>query len=211
LHITKFFFTTIKIKMNSIVIIVIFIAFIVLIGGVFGGLYATGYIGGTDTSKNTSTEEEKSTNKPPPPLVGTKALQLGQYNMSPWGGAAKFVDPNAQWIWNLQTAATDASTVPITFSNQYYNNTATPIDTILHIIVDDVATVTLNGTKIGDVRGGWDTLEYPKLPITLQPGNNRIDILATNTGGPAGLLVALVKKSDNTILLRSDASWVSVA
>jgi hypothetical protein len=56
---------------------------------------------------------------------------------------------------------------------------------------------------------GWTDSNYAKLPLTLKTGNNVIDIVANNSGGPAGLLASLVKNSDKTVLLRTDSSWVS--
>ena len=132
--------------------------------------------------------------------------------MAPWGSASKFVDSSAQWIWNLQTAATTApANVPIKFSNQWNNTTGVAVPAVLHVIVDDTATVDLNGTKVKDIAGGWGGTDYPKLPISLVPGNNIIDIIATNGGGPAALIVSLVRTSDSSVLLRSDSSWVTNA
>lgn len=113
---------------------------------------------------------------------------------------------------NLKTAVADAPVnIPIKFSKQFNNTSGAAIDATLHVIVDDNATVNLNGVKVGDASGGWGDNNYPKLPVTLKTGNNIFDIVATNGGGPAALLVALVKKSDNSIIFRSDATWVTNA
>ena len=167
------------------------------------------YFSGVFTSSTTAVSTGSTAGTPPPALTGTQALELGKIPMAPWGGASNFVDNSAVWIWNVQDAVSTAPLDPVKFSNQYYNSTGAPIDATLHVIVDDKAKITLNGNSVGDAAGGWADNNYSKLPITLASGNNLIDITATNEGGPAALIVSLVKKSDGSILLRSDGSWVT--
>jgi len=145
----------------------------------------------------------------PSPLTGTPVKQLGSFSMNPWGSASNFIDKQAQWIWNIDTAATDAPLTPIKFSTQFMNSSLSELPATLHVIVDNSATVTLNGTKIGDVAGGgWATQDYSKIKMNLKSGNNIIDIVAANAGGPAGLIASLVKDSDKSVLMRTDSSWV---
>ena len=132
--------------------------------------------------------------------------------MDPWGSTSDFPDKEAQWIWNLKTAAVDAPSAPIKFSNQWYNKTNADVQAVLHTIVDNQGEVFLNGKKVGDIKGaGWVTKEYSKMDVTLKPGNNVIDIVALNVDGPAALIVSLVAKSNNGVLLRSDSTWVTNA
>jgi hypothetical protein len=143
----------------------------------------------------------------PAALEGTSAIELGILGMSPWGPAPHFVSREAKWMWNTSTAATEASNLPVTFRHQYWNGETTPIEAELHVIADDNAVISINGAKIGEASGGWERSNYPMFPVSLQPGNNKIDIVTTNKGGPAALMVALVRKSDKSLLLKSDSSW----
>ena len=80
----------------------------------------------------------------------------------------------------------------------------------LHVIVDNHAEVWHNGSKVGEVNGGWLGPDYSKIAVSLVPGNNRFDIVASNTGNvenAAGLLAALKRDSDGQILLKTDKSW----
>lgn len=165
----------------------------------------------TDTTANTLATGGNA-NTPPPSLTGAAAISLGKYPIAPWGSTSNFVDPQAQWIWNLSTAATEApANIPIKFSTLYTNSSGSPIDAVLHVLVDDNATVYLNGTKVGVVGGGWNSPDYTKLPISLPIGYNTIDIVATNAGGPAALIASLVKTSDKSVLLRTDNTWLTNA
>jgi hypothetical protein len=191
--------------MEKRILILIICVILLLIASIIGIVYAVKFEG-TGAAK-------VATGNTPPSIQGKSAIQLGAFGFAgdPWGTASNFVAPDAQWIWNASTAATSAeANVPITFSNQWWNQTSNNVDAILHVIVDDTATVSLNGTKLRDVEGGgWNTTSYPQIPVTLTPGNNRIDIVATNSGGPAALLVALVRSSDKAVLLKSDSTWVT--
>ena len=186
----------------------------VIILVIVGVLFATGTFSKSDEVLTESTETTipvatgGHSTEPPPALTGTSAIQLGAMGIDPWGSMSKFVDPSAQWIWNLQTAAVDAPNTPVKFSNQWYNTSSTNVPATLHILVDNKATVMLNGEKIADVEGGWSQPDYPKVNLSLIPGNNVIDVIATNTGGPAALIASLVA-SGETIILRTDSTWVT--
>lgn len=144
----------------------------------------------------------------PVPLNGTKASELGDFPMAPWGGAANFSDTSAKWIWNTSNAAAGAPAGVVKFSNQYYNASGSPVSTTLHMIVDDGATISINGSQVADVPGGgWANANYPKRPVTFVAGNNLIEISATNGGGPAGTIFSFKKDSDNTVLIKSDSTW----
>lgn len=176
------------------------------------------YFGGVISKKGGTVGEEQiavpvtvgnSAYGPPPALTGTSVTTLGKFGINPWGVNAAFAAPTAFWIWNSQTAATDApANVPVTFKTQFWNSGSTPINATLHIVVDNDATVNLNGSDIGKASGGWGNANYPKMPVTLQPGNNLFTIVATNGGGPAGLLAAVIDPSGK-VLLQTDHTWVT--
>jgi len=180
----------------------------IVVGLFFGGVFGSNAV--TDTQKKDATDSVATggtASNPPPSLTGADAFKLGDMGMGPWGGASKFIDSAAQWIWNLKSAVADAPNDPIKFSNVYNNTTGSNMEATLHVIVDNEGTVFLNSTEVKKVAGGWDTETYPRVDLTLKPGYNVIDIVAKNSGGSAGLVMALTKKSDNSILLRSDSSW----
>ncbi|KAF6252726.1 hypothetical protein COO60DRAFT_1463575 [Scenedesmus sp. NREL 46B-D3] len=152
----------------------------------------------------------------PPPLTGTSANELGKYGMAPWGSAAAFVAPDAQWIWNSSTAATSAPVgTGVKFSSQYFHDADAPIAATLHVVLDDRGAVKVNGQLLNGSQGhqvamgGWETKDYSKMPVTLQPGNNTVDIFASNLGGPAGALAALVDAASGSILLHTNGTWVT--
>lgn len=199
--------------MIALILVSVCVTIIVVTVGV---LFATGtFAKSEDVSASTPAAETApvatggNASSPPPALKGTSAIQLGDMGLGPWGSASNFVDMSAKWIWNTQTATVDAPNTPVKFSNQWYNIMSSNVPATLHIIVDNKATVMLNGKQIADVEGGWDTTNYPKVNLTLVPGNNVIDIIATNAGGAAALIASLVKNSDSSIIMRTDSSWVT--
>ncbi len=137
-------------------------------------------------------------------FVGSPASVLGPYDMGPWQ-ASNFRDRSAQWIWNDPDAAGGAAQgACIVFNRAYTARTA--VDATMDIVVDNQATVYLNGARVGQAAGGWEGGDYPKLALRLKRGANIIDVEAVNAGGPAGLLVS-VRDGAGAVLLRSDASW----
>ncbi|RKO90607.1 hypothetical protein BDK51DRAFT_50107 [Blyttiomyces helicus] len=144
----------------------------------------------------------------PVQLTGTPVFNLGNFGMLPWGSTSKFADTTASWIWNTTTAAQNAPAGSVTFVNQYYNSSNNTISATLHILADDSATIFVNGTNIGTATAGWAITSYTQLPVNLTPGSNLISIVATNASGPAGLCASLISSS-NSVLLHTDATWLS--
>ena len=202
--------------MNALVIGVIILIVIVAIGG--GGFFFFKSSQSTTVAETATVAENAvatpvatggTASTPPPALTGTSAIELGQYPQQPWGSASAFIDPTAVWMWNTSDAEKTAPATAVKFENQYYNSTSTAIPAVMHVIADDSATVSINGTQVGTAAGGWAAPSYPQIAVSLQPGNSIINIVATNAGGPAGLLVSLVKTSDKSVLLHSDKSWIT--
>lgn len=157
----------------------------------------------------TQTSTTPNTTAGAPALFGSPAAVLGAPSMTPWK-VTNFKVPTAQWIWNTATAASGAPSGKVQFSQVYNNTSIAPLAASLHIIVDDSALIMLNGVQAGTAVGGYAG-PYSQVAMTLQPGWNRVDVIATNSGGPGGLLCALVSASDSTVLLQSDGSWATVA
>jgi hypothetical protein len=111
------------------------------------------------------------------------------------------------WIWNIPGAQFSAPFgIDIAFGKEIIVSVATAVQ--IHILVDDVAVIILNGVPIGTATDGWVTPAYPRIAATLQPGSNILQISATNLApGGAGLLVSVIRNSDSAILAHSDATW----
>ncbi|RKO87481.1 hypothetical protein BDK51DRAFT_37245 [Blyttiomyces helicus] len=127
-------------------------------------------------------------------ITATNTFNLRIFGVTPWGGTSKFADPTASWICSVPTAATIAPAGTVTFAIEYYNLSIFTIPAILHILADNNAIVGLNGAIVGTAAAGWTTPSYTQLPLNLTPGNNSISIVATNTGGPAGLCAPLISR-----------------
>ena len=204
-------------KALTIVIIIVVVLVCLIVAGVLidkyaikktGSSYTTPAAGSTSGSGAGSSTPAAVSNVPPSALVGGVVYDLGSYSMAPWGSASNFIDPKAQWIWNSQAAATSAPKGTVIFENQYYNSGSTNISAVLHIEVDDSAVVNLNGNNLGSASAGYGG-GYTQISCQLIPGNNLFKVAATNTGGPAGVLLSLINTQTNTVLLRSDNTWVT--
>jgi Concanavalin A-like lectin/glucanases superfamily len=129
-----------------------------------------------------------------PPVV------LGAYNYA-WGNAA-FADKTAKWIWNTPNATSYAPTlIVVSFRRQWTNTSKSPIDAILHVVVDDFAHVHVNSKYIRFVNGGWTTASYNKVPIVLQPGDNVVQFDCWSGAGAAGLIYSVIQ--NGTVLFNS--------
>ena len=134
------------------------------------------------------------------------SYELGVPGMSPWNNSG-FADGSAKWIWNSQGAASWApANQRISFQQMLNNIQEYNVNVTLHMIVDDVATIYLNDVKKGDVSGvWWAGANYPKIALSLNPGQNVLKIIALNGGGPAGLLYAVLGANGQPII-HSDTS-----
>lgn len=134
--------------------------------------------------------------------------------MRPWYAFtfAYFIDGGARWIWNIDAAATSgapANTVPIKFTKPYFSSATRPIAVRIYIMVDNQAEVLLNSVSLGNVTEGWEGLSPPQLRGVIKPGENVLEVRAVNTGGKAGLLVAVKQPLQPFAgaLIHTDASW----
>lgn len=138
--------------------------------------------------------------------AGTAALVAAPY--SQWANVSSgFPDPQASIIWNTANSQTSApvNASPVNFSKAYFNKTGAAQSVTVHVLCDDTATISVNGTSVGTVN--WNN--YAKLPATFTPGNNVITAAAKNIVGAAGLLLT-VTDSTGKVLFSTDATWTWV-
>lgn len=135
------------------------------------------------------------------------AIELGPYGIPPWGKtwASGFPDnPNVKWIWtNAGAAANEPNQNPQQFFKKYNNRSSQPISAIMHIAADNVGWLYVNDAPIAAKFMG-----YGRWNIQLPPGDNKIEIVAKNNGGPAGLAV-LCTDMLGSILFVSDSSFTT--
>jgi len=97
-------------------------------------------------------------------------------------------------------------------------NVDTETKATLHLIVDNFATVELNGVTIqcpssseGWCKnslfndGYWSKTNYPKIPMTLRPGTNDLRVIGRNMEGPGGFIASLIAE-DGTVLTNTNVN-----
>jgi hypothetical protein len=151
---------------------------------------------------------------------------LGKYGIGPWGegwGAIYYINQNnwnwwnwwsrwtvykfsnnAYWIWNIPNAQNDApSNEPIVFKYIYNNTTGNDINALLYYICDNVGKFYVNDTEI------IETMNYgrQRLPFILKPGENKIEAVCVNLGGPAGLIVDVKNINNGQLLFSTNGNW----
>ena len=138
--------------------------------------------------------------------ITVNAKVLGQIGMGPWGYGSQFADKSAQWIWDEQGAAANATVgKTIFFSKELNVPSATRVT--IHCISDDGGEIFINDVSKGGIAGGgWGTTNYTKLVVDLKSGTNTIKISSVNGGGPAGLVASIIR-SDGAVLARTDGTW----
>lgn len=130
---------------------------------------------------------------------------LGPYGMGPWGGSG---GSTAKWIWytpNAQQNAPYDMGSPVTFIYAYNYTGTSYLPVTLIAINDNRGVWYLNSKQIGVSEGGWGT-GGNKFKIMLSPGINYLQCSASNSGGPAGLLAAVVDNNGN-VLITTNADW----
>ena len=126
----------------------------------------------------------------------------------PWRGCPGFKDQNAEWIWH--TAGLYAKHGSQGFMIYTYENTkGAAITAQINIIVDNFASVYVNGDFVGHGSGGWRGPGRHTRQFTLNPGTNTIIVNARNGGGPAGLLLTCYKpdKCERKKVITDDNHW----
>jgi hypothetical protein len=130
------------------------------------------------------------------------------FGMSPWGAGSNFVDPYARWIWNTPEAAYDAPNNEI-IAFEYTFNGPPGVLAVIHVIADNQGAVYVAGAHRGFIQGGgWWHPEGPTSIIYEMMYSQTIRIEAYNEGGPAGILVSVVRQDDTSIVYaRTDSRW----
>ncbi|GAX84521.1 hypothetical protein CEUSTIGMA_g11942.t1 [Chlamydomonas eustigma] len=138
---------------------------------------------------------------------GSAVSVLGPWNMGPWNNTG-FPDTQAKWIWNDGNAASNAAVnVQINFNRVVSlpgTSSDPPVNVTANICTDDYSALRVNGKLIGDSNGGWGGSRPNTLSVVLLPGKNVIQLIARNTGGPAGILASFIGVSDGTVYARTD-------
>jgi hypothetical protein len=132
------------------------------------------------------------------------AVVLAPYGGGPWG---KWWTPNfpddgtAKWIWTFASAINDEPNWgQRQFYKRYVNNDNKVYNATLTIAADNIGSVFVNDALISpnfSGTGSWN--------VILPPGENKIQINASNQGGPAGVIA--IAKADNKTLFTTDNSW----
>ncbi|GLC37523.1 hypothetical protein PLESTM_000598400 [Pleodorina starrii] len=153
-------------------------------------------------------------------LLNSNSVELCAADKSVWGtaniGPGKgFQDTQAMWIWAHAGADLPTSTAlrPTLFSTLVTAAEGnTPV--LLHVIVDDLVDVLINGALVASTRYGWvDAVQYSDRPLrlSLPKGTSTLSLRATNTGGAAGILASLTSSDGKTVLARTNSSWTYTA
>jgi hypothetical protein len=126
--------------------------------------------------------------------------------MAPWGTSTPGGDTTASWIWNTSGADVSATYGPWVHFFKNFVSSSTFTGT-LYIICDNHGFVYLNGKPISstNVGGGWGGGNGNAVSINITQGNNLIEIIGYNVGGPAGLIASLY--NGGSLVLNTDSSW----
>ncbi len=115
----------------------------------------------------------------------TAPANEGSYGGWPWYTSAPFPSgTTASWIWNAESRWSDD------YSTVYFRKkfTATGTQAIITLTADNSFTAYFNGVQIAAGVDWWVPIV---VTVKLTPGstNNTLAIVATNAGGPGGILV----------------------
>jgi putative heme-binding domain-containing protein len=111
-----------------------------------------------------------------------------------------------QWIWSSPASAIEASALAsVRFTKRFTLREASALK--LWVSVDNAGEVLLDGRKLGET-SDWATPVYFAPEQPLEAGQHELVVIASNHGGPAGLLVeADLQGPQEKQTLRSDATW----
>ena len=135
-----------------------------------------------------------------------------------------FPDAGAQEIWNFAQGSIWGTTplgrgttyhfnspiaatyVCINFMKIIHSVASKPVT--LHIMVDDVCDVIVNGFVLQNIQNVYLEGDKPRsVSFTLKPGDNIIKLQATILAGPAGLLATIIADATGEVLAHTDTSW----
>ena len=165
-----------------------------------------GYLGDTNIEKTPETDQSMIDK-----LVLSPVYFAGNSGDAPWG--VDFIDPNAQWIWYTKEAQYDA---PINENKAelifgiYENPINYYVTGKVYCCCDNSCIIHINNQKNSDGTdhliyvNGWSNADkgYTGYEIQFNPGNNYIEILVTNMGGPAGVMLSVLNEN-NEVMFRT--------
>jgi len=131
----------------------------------------------------------------------SQAYTSQNYGAPPWGTLTGWPDNSAQWIWASTNSNVSASIGAVWFRRTFSVPTTSTLN--VAIATDDTYVVYLDGSKLGT---GSNWHQVGSYTSTVSPGYHMLAINATNTAGPAGLLVSVKNSGTGQILFRSDAT-----
>jgi hypothetical protein len=136
-----------------------------------------------------------------PASAWSQAYPSQNYGSAPWGTITGWPDSSAQWIWATTNADVSASLDPVWFRRIFTVSTSATLN--VAITVDNTYVVYLDGSSLGTGNNWQQVGSYTS---TVGPGYHVLAINATNTGGPAGLLVSVKNTGTGQVIFRSDAT-----
>lgn len=129
---------------------------------------------------------------------------LASWGQGPWGVIWSPSFPgndSTKWIWsNTGALRNEPNSGFISFFKRWTNNTGSPIMAKIWVAIDNRGSLFVNDNLVGTNVGNIGIYEV-MLPI----GENKIQIDAANSGGPAGLI--FIAKSEDKTLFASDSTW----
>lgn len=133
----------------------------------------------------------------PPLPTGPNAATAIDHVPSPW--------KEAQWVWDSPTDRNDEQPRYYRFP---FDLKSVPAKAMLHITADNRCETFINGKKLG-VNENWMVPAEYDVSGLLRSGENLIAVEASNAGGPAGLIAALVDDRQQTVFATGPGGLVS--
>lgn len=131
--------------------------------------------------------------------VGNGYVWVKRY-ICPWNTASCPSDDSALWIWDRDSRS-GAPTGDTYFRKRF--TVASLTTARLVVRADDMAEIYLDGQKLNVSPSASQASE---IQVSLSPGEHVIAAKATNTSGPAGLVLTLVDGNGATIV-HTDGTW----
>jgi len=114
----------------------------------------------------------------------------------------------ASWIWGGWSDELDRPAGERCLFRREFDVDPMPRRAVLVITADNAAMVKLNGQASGRSEA-WETATMIDVTAVLNRGRNRLEILAQNQGGPAGMIAQLVLLDETgpRVGVATDATW----
>jgi hypothetical protein len=175
------------------------------------------YVGCYKDMNNTNTSQLRAMLSAGLGEMNLPVYVAGNYGCGPWGGNT-FPVSEAQWIWYTEDSTSNApvnSGNPVTIRGTINVTSTSIVYAEIYALCDNYCTISVNNvntnenllqSSITDNRQLTCTSEVMTASaytgngktgyiVPLNPGTNYIDVDVVNTGGPAGLCLALIVES----------------